>query len=283
MVVPHSKRPFCPSAALGVDPERIDAHDAPAHAQLDAHLLELLGGSLAQAVTEVGQRLLPAVDQEDPDGGGVDVAEVAGQAAGGQLADLPGQLHTGRPAADDGEGHEEALLGRVGPRLGDLEGAEDPPPELHGVIDGLHPRCDHGEFVVAEVGLAGAGRHDQAVVGIVGGIARDGLGVHDPLLEVEPGDLRQDDLDVLVAAHHVTQHRRDLTRREDARGHLVEERLEQVVVPPVDQRDVDVGARQQAGGRQAAEAASDHDHPVTRRRAHGALPLRPVGRSARPR
>ena len=156
-----------PLGRLGVDPERIDAHDAAAHAQLDAHLLELLGRPLAQAVAEVGQRLLAAVDQEDTDGGRVDVPEVAGQAAGGQLADLPGQLHAGRPAAHDGEGHEEALLGRVGPRLGDLEGAEDPPPQLQGVVDGLHPRCDHGELVVAEVGLARAGRHDQAVVGIV--------------------------------------------------------------------------------------------------------------------
>ncbi len=135
-------------------------------------------------------------------------------------------------------------------RLGDLEGAEHPSPQLHGVVDRLHPRGDQGVLVVAEVGLAGPGRDDQAVVGVVVAFARDRLRVHHPRLQVESRHLGQDDLHVLATAQHVAQHGRDLTGRHDAGRHLVEERLEQVVVPPVDQRDLDVGAESsRAAGR----------------------------------
>ena len=42
-------------------------------------------------------------------------------------------------------------------------------------------------------------------------------------------------------------------------GHLVEQRLEQVVVAAVDQRDVDRLAAEEAGREEPAEAAADDD------------------------
>ena len=60
---------------------------------------------------------------------------------------------------------QRSLLDRVGRRLGHLEGAEDAPAELQGVVDRLHARRMEGQLVVAEVRLAGAGGDDQAVVG----------------------------------------------------------------------------------------------------------------------
>ena len=57
-----------------------------------------------------------------------------------------------------------STLVRVGRQLGHLEGAEDPPAQLQGVVDGLHAGCELGELVVAEVGLPRAGSDDQAVV-----------------------------------------------------------------------------------------------------------------------
>ena len=47
--------------------------------------------------------------------------------------------------------------------------------------------------------------------------------------------------------------------RERGRRHLVEQRLEQVVVAPVDDGDVDVGALQLLDGGDAAKAAADDD------------------------
>ena len=54
---------------------------------------------------------------------------------------------------------------------------------------------------------------------------------------------------------------RDLPFGEDARRHLVEQRLEEVVVGAVDDRDPDRLAAERPGGEEAAEAAAD-DHDV---------------------
>ena len=51
----------------------------------------------------------------------------------------------------------------------------------------------------------------------------------------------------------------DIARRQHAGGHLVEQRLEGVEVPLVEQRDVVAAVAQLARGEQAAEAAADDD------------------------
>ena len=49
--------------------------------------------------------------------------------------------------------------------------------------------------------------------------------------------------------------------REDPGGDLVEQRLEEVVVGAVDERDVDVGPTQELCGEEPAEAPTDDEHP----------------------
>ena len=56
-----------------------------------------------------------------------------------------------------------------------------------------------------------------------------------------------------------------VARGQRAGRHLVEQRLEQVVVHPVDERHVDVGAAQLARGGEPAEAAADDHDPAARR------------------
>ena len=76
----------------------------------------------------------------------------------------------------------------------------------------------------------------------------------------------------------------DLAGREDAGGHLVEQRLEQVVVATVDEHDVDGPVPQQLGGGQPAEAAPDDHDPVPggrRRRRPPPPPSGPAGRGRR--
>ena len=66
--------------------------------------------------------------------------------------------------------------------------------------------------------------------------------------------------------------RRTHGRRAQARGRdLVEERLEQVVVGAVDERDLDRRLRQRPHRLDAAEAAADDEHARPRRRAHAGL------------
>ena len=139
--------------------------------------------------------------------------------------------------------------GSVG-HLRHLEGAEDPPPQFQGVVDGLHAGRVEGELVVPEVGLVDPGGHDQAVVGDLEGLrCRRRWSCTIAPVQVEAGDLGQLHPDVLVLANHVAQGRRDLAGRDQSGRHLIEQRLEQVVVAPVDQRDLDRLAGQPVGSR----------------------------------
>lgn len=108
--------------------------------------------------------MLRAVHQDDARLGRVDVAELALERVGGELADLSGHLHAGRTGAYDDEGQELLDRSRVGLDLGQLEGAENARAQLEGVVDGLHTGGEHGEVVIAEVGLARACRDDERVV-----------------------------------------------------------------------------------------------------------------------
>jgi hypothetical protein len=53
--------------------------------------------------------------------------------------------------------------------------------------------------------------------------------------------------------------RRDVTRRQRGRGDLIQERLKDVVVVPVDQGDLDRGAPERPSRIQPAESPADDD------------------------
>ena len=166
------------------------------------------------------------------------------------------------PCADDDERQPAAPRDGVGLALGHLECAEDPPAQLERVVDRLHPRRVVRELRMPEVRLARAGGDDQAVVGdLAAAIQR--LDREAARAEIDGDDLAEHDAGVPLVAQHVAHRRRDVALGEDPRRDLVEQRLEQVVVGPVDERDVDVGAPQPPGGEEPAEAATDDRHLVT--------------------
>ena len=215
-----------------------------------------------EPVAEGGQDLLASVEEEHLRVGRVDPAEVALEGVAGEFGDLPGDLDAGRAAADDDERQPRAAGAGVVLGLGHLERAEDPAPQLQGVVDRLHPRRPAGELVVAEVGLPGAGGDDQAVVGVVRGRAVGPGRGDDPARQVESGDGGQ--------FHQTLRWRRRMSRiagaispfGEDPGRDLVQQRLEQVVVPAVDEGDLDLRPLEEPGGEQPAEAAADNHHPV---------------------
>ena len=96
---------------------------------------------------------------------GVDVPVVPRQHLVRQLGDLPDQFHPGRPGPDHHEGQPLGPLLRVGGQLRHLEREQDRVPHLARVLHGLHARGELREVVTAEVGVGGAARHDQCVVG----------------------------------------------------------------------------------------------------------------------
>src|SRR5204863_3735539 len=85
---------------------------------------------------------------------------------------------------------------------------------------------------------------------------------------VDAGDLGLQHREVAalhLPAQRVADRRADGRRAEARSRHLVQQRLEQVVVGAVDQRDLDVGPGQRAHGLQAAETAADDDDTLLAR------------------
>ena len=73
--------------------------------------------------------------------------------------------------------------------------------------------------------------------------------------------LGQQHVHIPVASQDPADGRRDVARRECGRGHLIEQRLEHVVIAAVHQRDVHGLPAQRLGGRETSEAAAD-DHDL---------------------
>ena len=147
-------------------------------------------------------------------------------------------------------------------QLGELEGAEDAAAQLEGVVDRLHAGRVAGELVVAEPRLPGAGGDEQAVVGrdALAAEHRRGDGAR---LEVDVGDGAEHDPGVLLAGEHLARARGDLALGEDARRHLVEQRLEEVVRGRGDEGDLDVlAALERLRAEEASEARTDDDDSV---------------------
>jgi hypothetical protein len=82
-------------------------------------------------------------------------------------------------------------------------------------------------------------------------------------LQVHRGDGSRVDHGVVLVLHQIAERVPDRRRLEEARRELVEQRLEGVVVVPVDEHDVDVGAAEPAGGADAGEASSEHEDART--------------------
>ena len=123
---------------------------------------------------------------------------------------------------------------------------------------------------MAEVGVSRPSGHHQHVVLDLAGLQLAGRRLklkHAPV-EVHARHLAHHHADVVPVAEHGAKRCGDLVGRKRPRGHLVVERLEQVVVVAVDQGDVGLGVAQRLDGEEAAEAAAHHNHALPGRIGH---------------
>jgi hypothetical protein len=263
---PHLARGFdAPGGAVRVldrDAVAVDVGDHRTQLDFHAHLFQPRGRPLTELLAERRQHRGGRVEQDHPRAGGIDVPEGALQGVGGQFGDLPGHFDAGGTGADHGERQQLGPSLRVAGPLGLLEGAEDPSPHLQGVVDRLHARRELGELVVAEVGLAGAGRDDQSVVRGFVGVAEQ-IRNDEPPLQIDVRDVAEQHLDVALPAQDDPGGRGDVAFGHDAGGHLVQQRLEQVVGGAGDQLDVDVGVLELLCRVEPAESRSDDDDLMT--------------------
>ncbi len=217
-----------------------------------------------ELVAERGERLLAPVDQHHPDRRRVEAPELALQAARRQLADLAGQLDTRRAGADDDDGEPALALGRRRRR--------SRPSRRRRRSAGAAPARRRWSSCPVRTGPA---RRARSTTGSPrrrrSGCRRGARGRRGaPALVAwttrrsrsKPVTSASLDADVAVLPDHVADRRGDLARRQHAGRHLVEQRLEQVVVAPVDQRHVDRHVPEQPRGEEAAEAPADDHHAM---------------------
>src|SRR4051794_25745658 len=117
-----------------------------------------------------------------------------------------------------------------------------------------------------EVRMRGARGDDEEVVRELAVGHRD-----DAAIGVDRLHVAHDDADVLLFSQYRADRRGDVARIQRGGGDLIEQRLEEVVVAAVDERDVGVRLCQRLRRVQAAEAAADdydsfgrHREPVSR-------------------
>jgi hypothetical protein len=115
---------------------------------------------------------------------------------------------------------------------------------------------------MTEVGVRAPGRDHQAVVAQHQFLAVRGQGVHDPAVQVQVLHVGQHHARVGLLPDHAAQRRGDEAIGQDPGGDLIQQRLEQMVVGPVHDRDVDLGSGQGTRSPDPAEPAADDDHPV---------------------
>ena len=144
---------------------------------------------------------------------------------------------------------------RIRGALRGLESQEDAATDLRGIFNRLEPGSERLPRVVAEVVVCCSSRNHERV------IFQYAVGENDlAICQIEVARLGQQHTGVLLPFQHGAKRCRDVCRREPPRGHLVEQRLEEVKVPSVDERDIDRHATQAPRNTQPGEtAANDHD------------------------
>ena len=120
--------------------------------------------------------------------------------------------------------------------LGLLKCTQHAPAHGRGVFDALQTRRQGRPVVAAVIAMLSAGREDEK-------IKRDAsIGQYDLMpVKIHTHHFTKSDLDVLLSSDRTSDRHRDVGGRKGCCCDLIEQRLEQGVIPPVYQRDAACG------------------------------------------
>jgi hypothetical protein len=159
-------------------------------------------------------------------------------------------------AADEHESEELALPHRIGFAFGSFERQQDAPPDRDGVFERFQPRRERLPLLVAEIRMARAARYNQVVI-----VEHGAVGQLDSTRgDIDARRLAEEHAYVSGPPQNPPDRRGDITWRERRRGDLIQQRLKDVMVAAIEQRDLDVGLSQRFCRRQPAKSAADNDH-----------------------
>ena len=183
------------------------------------------------------------------------MVEVFGHRAPHQLIDGAGHFAARGAASNHHNGLQKGPLFAVGGLLGLLEGHQQPAANLFGVLEDLHRRGNAAPVVMAKEAAARSGRQDQVVIG-------HGLAIEDDLLGLglDLADLTQQHLHIALGPHQLAQWRGHIAAGDQASRHLIQQRLEQVEVALIDQRDAHIGAFEGFASLDAGKSTTNDHH-----------------------
>ena len=147
---------------------------------------------------------------------------------------------------------------RIGLALGALEGDQDAPPQRGGVLQRLQAGRERLPFVMAEIGMPRAGGENERVIGQRVAVIEQ----HALARGVDAGHRGEQRRDLLAVAQQIADRPGDLGGCQRGGRDLIEQRLEQMMVAAVDQRDADRRAREPKRRFQSAEAGADDDNAM---------------------
>jgi hypothetical protein len=112
---------------------------------------------------------------------------------------------------------------------------------------------------VPEIAGAHTGRNHQIIERNLANARARGGRLNRAGSNVDGGDLRQEYADVSLLRLELANRRRYFGGREDRGCHLIEQRLEDVVVAPIDQDDLGIGMPQRVCRGDPGKAATNDD------------------------
>ena len=241
----------------------VASSDGGSQAHLDAEPLERPARVSAQAFVKYGQHMRPRFDECDLGAARIDATEVADKRMVRELRDRARKLHARRSRADDHELQKALTRRRVGSHLGPLECHEDLAPDQRGIVDAFQARRDACPVVMAEIRMSRARREDEIVELDLAAAPEDAAASR-----VDADDLVHEHGRLFLLAQDRARGPGDIGRRQCGNGDLVQERLEQVIVVPIDYGDV---GRDTASARAANRPPKPAPTMTTFGRATGSL------------
>ena len=239
-----------------------------------------------------GEKARPRFYQRHPGQARVDRAKVGRQRLAREFRDGARHFDSRRAAADDDEAQQPLARRGVVLDLSLFEGQQYAPANQRRVVDAFESGGVSRPIVVRKVAVRRPGRYDQAIV-------RDPpiLSIDDPAHAIDGIDIGKNDGRVGLFAQYAADRRSDVGGREACGRHLIQKRLKQVVIVPIDHDDVGRRLRERLGSRQSAETCADDGDTLAApggvsvacsmrrrfaiRRARRSLAWRPVERGAR--
>jgi hypothetical protein len=241
----------------------VDGLDLDSGHDLHAELREPLRNSTGQLLGKSRQDSARRVEQNDGALRRINAPEVSAQGDPHHLRQGRRELHAGGARADQHEGHLSRTFVLVIDRFSQFERTQDFGPDHLGIAEVLEPRRILRELIVSEVARVHAGCNHQIIERDLAHAHAWGGRLDCAGSNVDTGDLRQDYAEVLLLHLDPTDGCGDVSRREDRRRHLIQQRLKYVVIAAVDQDDFGIGLPQRVRRCESGKSAADDHHTLS--------------------